>query len=226
MKSLATYILESKVQPAVTVFYRANIGKNNDKELFGNNYSDKIGDVTEISFKYAYDNELTFGKPTQGGRNWVFALRMDIKDNSSLNDFKKYLADKNKNDEFYQYFIDEKDAVKAAEKAKKTYESKKWTLNSLLKAIQNDKNLMSLQRTLKFDYHITDTYSQSGASKQKSIYVSGSWRILIVDGKIHVQRAGWSTYEVPNLQSLYKVISADSNGDDDETQRCEYSIRV
>lgn len=151
---------------------------------------------------------------------------MDIKDNSSLNDFKKYLADKNKNDEFYQYFIDEKDAVKAAEKAKKTYESKKWTLNSLLKAIQNDKNLMSLQRTLKFDYHITDTYSQSGASKQKSIYVSGSWRILVVDGKIHVQRAGWSTYEVPNLQSLYKVISADSNGDDDETQRCEYSIKV
>ena len=76
MKNLATYILESKVQPVVTVFYRANIGKNNDKKLFSNNYSDKIGDVTEISFKYAYNTDLTFGEPTQGGKNWKFAFRI------------------------------------------------------------------------------------------------------------------------------------------------------
>lgn len=222
MKSLATYILESEIQPAVTVFYRANIGKNNDKELFGNNYSDKIGDITEISFKYAYDNELTFGKPTQGGRNWTFALRMDIKDNNSLNNFKKYLADKNKNDEFYQYFIDEKDAIKAADKAKKAYENKKWTLKTLLSAIKKDSNLMSL----KYDYHIAKTSSQVDNSPIESIYVSSYWRITIVNNKIHVKRAGWSTYEVPNLASLYKVLSANSGSDKDETQRCEYSIRI
>jgi hypothetical protein len=222
MKSLATYILESEIQPAVTVFYRANIGKNNDKELFGNNYSDKIGDITEISFKYAYNNELTFGKPTQGGRNWAFALQMDIKDNNSLNNFKKYLADKNKNDEFYQYFIDEKDAIKAADKAKKAYENKKWTLKTLLSAIKKDSNLMSL----KYDYHITKTSSQVDNLPVESIYVSGSWRITIVDNKIHVKRAGWSTYEVPNLASLYKVLSADSGSDKDETIRQQYSIVV
>lgn len=220
MKSLVTYILENEIQPAVKVFYRVNIGKNNNKKILGDNYSEKIGDITEISFKYEYGNKLTFGKPTQGGRNWKFALQMNIKDNDSLNNFKKYLADKNKNDEFYQYFIDEKDAIKAADKAKKEYENKKWTLNTLLSAIKKDRDLMSL----KYDYHITKTSSQVKNSPIESIYVSGSWRITVVNNKIYIENSGWHTYEVPNLASLYKVLSADSGSDDDETQRYEYSI--
>lgn len=211
MKSLVTYILENEIQPAVTVFYRANIGKNNE-------YDEKIGDVTEISFKYAYGNKLKFGEPR--GNNWEFALQMDIKDNNSLNNLKKYLADKNKNDNFYQYFIDEKDAIKAANKAKKEYENKKWTLNTLLSAIKKDSDLMSLR----YNYRITNTSTQVDRTPIESIYVSGSWRITIVNNKIHIKNAGWHTYEVPNLASLYKVLSADNGSDDDETQRCEYSI--
>ena len=211
MKNLVTYILENEIQPAVTVFYRANIGKTNK-------YGEKIGDVTKISFRYqsSYNKKLIFSKPC--GRDWKFALEMDIKDNNSLNSFKKYLDDENKNNNFYQYFIDEKDAIKAANKAKREYENKKWTLNTLLSAIKKDKDLMSLR----YNYRITDTSTQVDRTPIKSIYVSGSWRITIVDNKIHVKNAGWYTYEVPNLASLYKVLSADS-GSDDETQRCEYS---
>lgn len=214
MKSLVTYILENEMQPAVKVFYRANIGKTNK-------YDEKIGDVTKISFRYqsSYNKKLIFSKPS--GRDWKFALEMDIKDNDSLNNFKKYLDDENKNNKFYQYFIDEKDAIKAANKAKKEYENKKWTLNTLLSAIKKDKDLMSLR----YNYRITDTSTQVDRTPIESIYVSGSWRITIVDNKIHVKNAGWHTYEVPNLASLYKVLSAD-NGSDDETQRCEYSIVV
>jgi len=61
---------------------------------------------------------------------------------------------------------------------------------------------------------------------KESIYVSGSWRITIVNNKIHIKNAGWHTYEVPNLASLYKVLSADTGRDGDETQRCNYSIRI
>jgi hypothetical protein len=215
MKSLVTYILENEIQPAVTVFYRANIGKNNE-------YDEKIGDVTEISFRYqsSYNKKLIFSELI--GRDWKYALEMDIKDNDSLNNFKKYLADKNKNDKFYQYFIDEKDAIKAADKAKKEYENKKWTLNTLLSAIKKDRDLMSL----KYNYRITDTSTQVDRTPIESIYVSGSWRITIVNNKIHVKNAGWHTYEVPNLSSLYKVLSADNGSEDDETQRCEYSIVI
>jgi hypothetical protein len=60
----------------------------------------------------------------------------------------------------------------------------------------------------------------------ESIYVSGSWRITVVDGKIHVKRAGRQTYEVPNLASLYKVLAVDSGSDKDETTRQQYSIVV
>lgn len=215
MKSLVTYILENEIQPAVTVFYRANIGKNNE-------YDEKIGDVTKISFRYqsSYNKKLIFSRLREN--NWSFALEMDIKDNNSLNNFKKYLADKNKNDKFYQYFIDEKDAIKAANKAKKEYENKKWTLNTLLSAIKKDSDLMSLR----YNYRITNTSTQVDRTPIESIYVSGSWRITIVNNKIHVKNAGWHTYEVPNLASLYKVLLADTGRDGDETQRCQYSIRI
>lgn len=220
MKSLATYILESENQPAVTVFYRANIGKMNYNSY--KNIGQNIGDVTELSYKYYsnYNKSFVYGEPS--GKTWTWALEIKSTDNSSVNGFKAYLDKLNKENKFYQFFIKESDAIKAADKAKKAYENKKWTLKTLLSAIKKDSNLMSL----KYDYHIAKTSSQVDNLPVESIYVSSSWRITIVDNKIHVKRAGWSTYEVPNLASLYKVLSANSGSDKDETQRCEYSIRI
>jgi hypothetical protein len=80
--------------------------------------------------------------------------------------------------------------------------------------------------SLKYNYRITDISTQVDRTPIESIYVSGSWRITIVNNKIHVKNAGWHTYEVPNLASLYKVLSADNGSEDDETQRCEYSIVI
>lgn len=220
MKNLVEYILENELQPAVTVFYRANIGKMNYNNY--KNTGQSIGDVTELSYKYYSDYRKSFIYGEQSGKDWTFALEIKSTDNNSLNNFKKYLADKNKNDEFYQYFIDKKDAIKAAYKAKNEYENKKWTLNTLLSAIKKDRDL----RSLNYDYYITKNSSQVENSPIESIYVSSSWRITVVNNRIHVERAGWHTYEVPNLASLYKVLSANSDNDEDETQRCEYSIRV
>lgn len=217
MKNLVKYILENEIQPAVTVFYRANIGRNNNKDI---DNSVKIGDVTKISFRYqsSYDKKLIFSETI--GKYWKYVLEMDIKDNNSLNNFKKYLDAENKNNKFYQYFINEKDAIKAANKAKKEYENKKWTLNKLLSEIKKDRDLMSLG----YNYRIANTSTQVDRTPIESIYVSCSWRITIVDNKIYVKNAGWRTYEVPNLASLYKVLSADNGSEDDETRRCEYSI--
>lgn len=216
MKSIFDYINEAvEPKPAVDVFYRANIGKINK-------YGEQIGSVAELSFKYYsnYDKSFTYGEPA--GKTWQYALGVKASDNSSVSGFKAYLASLNKDNQFYQYFIKEDDAIKAADKAKTAYEKKQWTLKTLLSAIKKDKDLMSL----KFDYHIAKTSSQVDNTPIESIYVSGSWRITIVNGKIHVKRAGWSTYEVPNLASLYKVLSADSGSDSDETQRQHYSTVV
>jgi hypothetical protein len=95
-------------------------------------------------------------------------------------------------------------------------------VETILSAIKKDNELMSL----KYDYHITKTASQVDNTPVESIYVSGSWRITVVNGKIHVKQAGWSTYEVPNLASLYKVLAADNGSDNDETIRQQYSIVV
>lgn len=220
MKSLATYILESENQPAVTIFYRANIGKMNYNSY--KNSGQNIGDVTELSYKYYsnYDKSFVYGEPS--GKTWTYALKINSTDNISVNGFKAYLDKLNKENKFYQFFIKESDAIKAADKAKKAYENKKWTLKTLLTAIKKDSDLMSL----KYDYHIAKTSSQVDNSPIESIYISGYWRITIVDNKIHVKRAGWHTYEVPNLASLYKVLSANSDSDKDETIRQQYSIVV
>ena len=218
MKSIFDYINEAVgSKPAVDVFYRANIGRINK-------YGEQIGSVAELSFKYYsnYNKSFTFGESTPDGKNWQWAMEVKASDNASVNSFKKYLTQLNKEDKFYQYFIDKDDAVKAADKAKKDYESKNWTLRTLLNAIKKDKDLVSLR----YDYHITKTSTQVDNTPVESIYVSSSWRITVVDGKIHVKRAGWSTYEVPNLASLYKVLSADSGSDSDETQRQQYSTVV
>ena len=161
-----------------------------------------------------------YGEPS--GKTWTYALGIKVTDNNSTNAFKTYLASLNKENQFYQYFIKETDAIKTADKAKTTYEKKQWTLKTLLSAIKKDNDLMSL----KYDYHITKTSSQVDNTPVESIYVSGLWRITVVGGKIHVKRAGWSTYEVPNLASLYKVLAADSGSDKDETTRQQYSIVV
>lgn len=217
MKDLKDYIIESNIIPAVTKFYRANIGRISDLD---DTIKIRIGDVTEISFKYHYGNKFTFGEP-RGYNNWQFALDMEVNDNMSKENFDKFLAKKNKEDKFYQYFIEKADAEKAAQIAKKEYDSQKWTLETLLKAIKSDKDLMSL----KYDYNITDTYQQKARNiTLESIYVSSSWRIFINDNKILVERAGWHIYEVPNLQSLYIVLNANSGSDHDEAIRQQYSI--
>ena len=221
MKTLINYINESSSsQPFIKKFYRANIGRMSDS----NDIKSRIGDVTELTYKsYSdYRKSFTFGEPRGAhGINWKFAMNVKETDNNSKQSFDKFLDSKNKEDKFYQYFLEKSDADKVAQKAKKEYESKKWTLNSLLKDIKADKDLVSL----KYDYHITDTYQQKNKNiKLKSIYVSSSWRIFIDNNKIFVQRASWNTYEVPNLQSLYKVLSADSGSDSDEGQRQNYSI--
>lgn len=216
MKSLTEFINEAAITPtpAVTTFYRANIGKNNNR-------GEQIGTVTELSYKYysQYEKSFVYGEPA--GKTWTYALGVKVTDNST-NAFKTYLALLNKENQFYQYFLKEADAIKAADKAKTTYEKKQWTLKTLLSAIKKDKDLMSLR----YDYHIAKTLSTVDNTPVESIYVSGLWRITVVDGKIHIKRAGWSTYEVPNLASLYKVLAADSGSDKDETTRQQYSIVV
>ena len=222
MKSLTEFINEAAITPtpAVTTFYRANIGKQCEDRYGDIKGKAQIGEVTEISFKYYsnYDKSFTFGEP-RGTNNWMFAIGIAAKDNDTTSNFEKFLKSKNKEDKFFQWFTDKDDAIKAAAKAKKEYDSKKWTLKNLLNAIKKDKDLMSLR----YDYHIAKTSSQVDNTPVESIYVSGSWRITVVDEKIHVKRAGWSTYEVPNLESLYKVLAADSGSDKDETTRQHYS---
>lgn len=221
MKSLFNYINEStSPQPFIKKLYRANIGKLSDK----NNIKSRIGDVTTLTYK-GYSNSgksFTFGEPRDGyGSNWTFALEIKENDNISQQSFNNFLIKKNKDDQFYQYFIEKNDADKCAQKAKKEYESKKWTLESLLKAIKTDKDLTSLN----YDYRIDDVWQQkSKDTKIKAIYVDSYWRIFIADNKILVERASWHTYEVPNLQSLYKVLSANSTSDSDESKRQNYSI--
>lgn len=217
MKSLLEVIYESSEStPAVTTFYRANIGKQSKvyDDMTG---VSRIGEVTEITFKYysGYNKTFIFGEPS-GINNWKYAIEIAAKDNNTSSAFKNFLSRKNKEDKFFQWFTDKDQAMKAAAKAKNEYDSKKWTLKTLFNAIKKDNDLMSLCRTLRYDYRITSDY----------IYADNSWRIYIKDGKIHVENTGWKTYEVANLQSLYMVISADKGNDDDETQRCHYSIEV
>jgi hypothetical protein len=225
MKSIIDVIYEStgSPTPAVTTFYRANVGKQCTDRYGDRKGRSQIGEVTEISFKYYsnYDKSFTFGEP-RGTNNWMFAIGIDAKDNDTNSNFEKFLNRLNKEDKFFQWFIDKNEAVKAATKAKREYDSQKWTLKTLLNAIKKDRDLMSLR----YDYHIAKTSSQVDNVAVESIYVSGSWRITVVDDKIHVKRAGWSTYEVPNLASLYKVLAADSGSDKDETTRQQYSTVV
>ena len=222
MKDLRTYIFEAdKLTPAITKFYRANIGKMNNKD--GKNT--RIGDVTELTFKYHSIpcKEFVYGEPrakkSAFGTDWYRAL--DIKTSENVETeagFKKYLAKINAYDKFFQYFIEKEDAEKVAKQAKKEYESTKWTLESLLNAIKADKDLMSLKN----NYHITNTYqNRDKYNKLQSIYVNGMWRIFLKDNKIMLERASWHTYQVPNLQSLYKILNSK---DSEETMRHYYSI--
>lgn len=215
MQNLKEYIFESIVEPipAVKSFYQVNILKQNSR-------GEQIGDITELSYKYysTYGKSFVFGKPS--GKSWKWALDVKVKDNDSKESFDKFLTQYNKEDEFYKLTLSKDEAEKIANKAKKEYKNQKWTLESLFNAIKKDKNLMSLG----FDYKLTQTYSQADSRKVDSIYVSGMWRIMVEDNRIFVQRSGWKTYEVPNLPSLYKVLSADAGSDSEETQRCRYSI--
>ena len=225
MKSIIDVIYEStgSPTPAVTIFYRANVGKQCEDRYGDMKGRSQIGEVTEISFKYYsnYDKSFTFGEP-RGKNDWMYAIGIDEKDNDTNSNFEKFLNRQNKEDKFFQWFTDKNEAIKVASKAKKEYDSQKWTLKSLLNAIKKDRDLMSLR----YDYHIAKTSSQVDNTPIESIYVSGSWRITIVDDKIHVKRAGWHTYEVPNLASLYKVLAANSGSDKDETIRQHYSAVV
>lgn len=223
MKSLIDIITEANTEPkpAIAKLYRANIGRNYNKGNSNITYI-RIGDVTELTYKYYSDFNKTFVFGEPSGKDWCWAMNIKAIDNSSESNFKKFLIQLNKEDKFYQYFINKSDAIKAADKAKKDYETKKWTLKTLLSAIKKDKDLMSLR----YNYHIAKVTSGVESNPIDSIYVDSSWQIIIVDNKIHVKSAGWLTYEVPNLQSLYKVLSADLGSDDYETIRQQYSIVV
>lgn len=222
MKTLIDVINEEiEPTPAVTTFYRANIGRMYNYGTFSIDEI-RIGDVTELSFKYYSPNSKSFSFGEPQGKSWKWTMDIKSSDNSSIGGFKKYLAQLNKDNPFYQYFSNKADAIKAADKAKKEYESKKWTLKTLLSAIKKDKDLMSL----KYNYHIAKVTSRVENLPVESIYVDSAWKINVVDNKILVKRAGWSTYEVPNLASLYKVLAADSGSDNDETIRQRYSIVV
>lgn len=226
MKSIIDVIYESTGSaptPAVTTFYRANVGKQCEDRYGDMKGKSQIGEVTVISFKYysKYDKSFTFGEP-RGTNDWMFAMGIDAKDNDTNSNFEKFLNRKNKEDNFFQWFTDKNEAIKVASKAKREYDSQKWTLKRLFNAIKKDGDLMSLR----YDYHIAKTSSQVDNTSVESIYVSGSWRITVVDGKMYVKRAGWHTYEVPNLASLYKVLAADSDSNEDETIRQQYSVVV
>jgi hypothetical protein len=217
MQNLKEYIGESIVEPipAVKSFYKVNILKQNSD-------GDQIGDIQELSYKYysEFGKSFVFGKPS--GNSWEWALEVKVKDNDSKKSFEKFIEryGNEKENEFYKLTLSKTEAEKIANKSKREYKSQKWTLESLLAAIKKDKNLMSLG----FNYKITQTYTQVDSNRVDSIYVSGMWRIMVEDNRIFVQRSGWKTYEVPNLPSLYKVLSADTGSDSDETQRCRYSI--
>lgn len=227
MISLLDYIIENKTNetPFVSKFYMANVGKENNYEYD----KESIGDVIELSYKYFSkyckdENDksfsgFVFGKPTKNGKDWKYAMAIKISDNDSQQSFNKFIDKFNKEDKFYQLALTKTEAEQIANKAKTDYKNQKWTLESLLKAIKNDKDLMSL----KYDYHIANVTSQVENNPTKSIYVSGNWKINVEDNKILVVRSGWKTYEVPNLQSLYKVLNANSGSDHDETVRCWYS---
>jgi predicted CopG family antitoxin len=218
MQNLKEYIAESTVEPvpAVKRFYRVNILKQNS-------YGDQIGDIEELSYKYYSGLEpkrFAFGRPS--GNSWEWALDVKVKDNDSKKSFENFIKryGNEKENEFYKLTLSKTEAEKIANKAKRDYKNQKWTLESLFAAIKKDKNLMSLG----FNYKITQTYTQVDNHKVDSIYVSCMWRIMVKDNRIFVQRSGWRTYEVPNLPSLYKVLSADTGSDSDESKRCRYSI--
>lgn len=213
MKSLSNYIIEVANEPSPTIlkFYRANIGKTNEK-------GDVIGDVVELSYKFYsnYNKCFVFGRPDKTGKDWVHALDIQVSDNETRDKFDKFLTKLNKKDNFYQYYIDKNEASRVAAKAAKTNNTSNWTLKTLLDAIKKDKDLMSL----KHNYCLAIACEEN----TECVYVSRDWRIFVFGGKIYVKRKGWHTYIVPNLQSLYKVISADSDSDDDETTRQYYSV--
>lgn len=202
------------MKPAITLLYRINIGKNNQKE--------NIGDIVKLSYKYysEYLKSYIFGEPS--GKSWTWALDIKESDNNSISSFNRFIKNLNEEDKFYQYTTDKAEAEKIARKSVNDYTKQKWTLTKLLEAIQNDKDLMSL----KYNYHLKITGNQSGTQFQESIYVSGLWRIRVNGCEILIDRAGWYTYKVPNLQCLYKVIAADSDSDKDETTRRQYSKLV
>lgn len=227
MRSLLDYIIENKSNetPFVSKFYIVNIGKENNYDYD----KESIGDVTELSYKYTSEycedengksfKGFIFGKPTKNGKNWKYVMAIKISDNDSQQSFNKFIDKFNNEDKFYQLSLTKTEAEQIANKAKTDYKNQKWTLESLLDAIKNDKDLMSL----KYDFHIANVTSQVENNPTKSIYVSGNWKINVEDNKILVVRSGWKTYEVPNLQSLYKVLNANSDSDNDETIRCWYS---
>ena len=227
MLSIIDYIIENKSPetPFIRKFYMVNIGKENNYDYD----KESIGDVSEVSYKFFSKHckdkngkifsGFTFGKPTQNGDNWKYAMDISISDNDSQQSFNKFIDKFNKEDKFYQLSLTKTEAEQIANKAKNDYKKQKWTLESLLKAIKNDKDLMSL----KYDFHIANVATQVDKNTVKSIYVSGNWKINVEDNKILVTHSGWRTYEVPNLQSLYKVLNANSDSDKDETIRCGYS---
>lgn len=209
----------NNVRPFCTKFYRVNIGKENNDGY----RTEHIGEIVVLTYKHhsSFLNQFVFGAPySSNDRNWYCALEIDVEDNNSEQSFNKFISKLNQEDKFYQYFVTEEESRVVAEKYKSIYDNQQWTLESLLSAIKNDKDLMSLN----YNYHIAKVTSQVENFPLESIYVSCNWRIRVIDNKIFVKRAGWKTYEIPNLHSLFKVLSADSGSDADETIRHRYSI--
>lgn len=224
MKELKEYIHESVyTQPYITKFYAVNIGINNNDDYnpLG------IGDIIEVSYKYysKYDNCFTFGKPHPvGSNNWKHFMDIKCSDIDSLQSFNRFIDKYNKSNDFFQLCKDYKDAQKIANKYTKLYKTKKWTLKSLLKEILSDKDLMSLG--YKYNIKTFDTFFEKNI---ELIYITTHLGIKVEDNKIVMINSfghsmGYTKYEVPNLQSLYKVITGKEGDMSVESVRQKYSI--
>lgn len=198
--------------PIVTKFYRVDIRKQNRNE--------QIGEVKELTYAYFsdYAKEFVFFYKDHNGCD-TYAIGVPEKYIDTMEHFLVFLDNTNNADKFYHYFFKELFAYDCAEWAKATYNKAEWSLESVLAAIKEYSPLAKL-----YDYRITNTYTQvDPKDKKESIYVSPLWRIRVIDNKIHLQRAGWHTYEIPNMESLYMVLTANSGSDEDEGIRQNYS---
>lgn len=204
--------MKNEPKPFVMKFYRVNIGIENQA-------GEKVGDITELTYKYysPYGNSFVYSEP-YGGNSWKYACEVPINDNLSVELFEEYLKRMNHYEKFYQWVLSREVAEEVARKAMAD-NNKDWTLESLYNVITKNNDFKVLAHEKNFKYQLTKTYQAKNPQDiRESIYVCGYWRLLVIDGKIVADSFYYGTYEVANLDNLYKVLSAD-----DESGRIRYS---